>query len=271
MGETVIKKILSHNANRFKTAFTSSAKDLYFDENQKLFHAAEFGRYRENLTCDFLRSFIPGYLGIKNGFIVSPISAVSTQCDVIFFDKELTPIIKDDHNNQFFPSDCIKGVGEVKSDMTKKQLLDALLKLSEIKKITASISDEVTGLNTVDYDRSLTHNHAYTFLICNKINWNTTNLSGEISEFYDDEGVPHEYRHSFILSLDGKASFYSAPDIDNCGYPYIKFKKDHEPLASNPVHILNDFEKAINAFAQITFTTIAMQQRMIMNIMSYIK
>lgn len=269
MERNIIKKILNHKANRFRSVFSEDSVDLYFNSENKTFHAAEFGRFRESVTADFLKSFIPGYIGISNGFVVSPTNNISTQCDIILYDKELTPLIKDDNHNQFFPTDCIKGIGEVKSNLTKSALLDALIKLSKIKEVSYEISKESAGHNGTIYDREHFSNHAYTFLFCNKITGDTSNLANEIDAHYNLNNVDHKFRHSFILSMDGKACFYNNPVVNKCSYPLVI--NDGVKTINDPHYINGDFDEAIKAFAQLTYITLSLQGRMIINLMEYIK
>lgn len=269
MNVNIIKKILNHKAKRFKSAFAEDAVDLYFNSENKRFHPAEFGRFRENVTADFLRAFTPGYIEISNGFIVSPTNKISTQCDIILYDKELTPLIQDDNHNQFFPTDCVKGIGEVKSNLSKTALLEALIKLSKIKEISYEISKESTGIEGKEYDREHFSNHAYTFLLCNKITGSTSHLANEIDAHYNDNSVDHKFRHNFILSMDGKACFYETPELNKCGAPLITH--DGIKSISTPYYINDDFDEAIKAFAQITYTTLTLQGRMIINLIDYLK
>lgn len=269
MDKNIIKKILKHKANRFKSVFAEDSVDLYFNSENKTFHAAEFGRFRENVTADFLRAFVPGYIDISNGFIVSPTNKISTQCDIILYDKVLTPLIQDDNHNQFFPTDSIKGIGEVKSNLSKGVLLEALMKLSKIKEISYEISNESIGYNNTEYDREHWHNQIYTFLFCNKITGSTSNLANEIDEYYNKNKVDHRFRHSFILSMDGKACFYNDSVINKCSYPSTM----HNGIKkiSTPAYINDNFDEAIKAFAQITYTTLSLQGRVITNLIEYIK
>lgn len=269
MDKNIIKKILNHKANRFRTVFSEDSVDLYFNSENKTFHAAEFGRFRESVTADFMRAFIPGYVEVSNGFVVSPTNNISTQCDIILYDKELTPLIQDDNHNQFFPADCIKGIGEVKSNLTKSALLDALIKLSKIKEISYEISKESTGHNNTVYNRGNFNNHAYTFLFCNKITGDTSNLANEIDAHYNSKNVAHKFRHSFILSMDGKACFYDSPIINKCSYASIVHQGNE--VINTPYYINGNFDNAVRAFAQLTYTTLSLQGRMILNLMEYIR
>jgi len=266
--KNIIKKILSHKAKRFKSVFAEDSIDLYFNSERKTFHAAEFGRFRENVTADFLKAFVPGYVGISSGFIVSPENSISTQCDIILYDKELTPLIQDDNLSQFFPTDSIKGIGEVKSNLSKSALFEALIKLSNIKKISFEISKQSTGFNNSLYNREHFYNNAYTFLFCNKITGDTSDLANEIDACYNDN-VDHKFRHSFILSMDGKACLYNHNVMNNCGYPSIE--RDGVLSVNEPVYINENFEEAIKSFVQVTYTTLTLQGRMILNLMEYIE
>lgn len=268
MSDNIINKILLHKAKRFKGVFADDSVDLYFNSKNKTFHAAEFGRYRENLTADFLKSFIPGYISVSTGFIVSQKNRVSTQCDIVLYDKDLTPLIQDDKLNQFFPADCIKGIGEVKSNLTKTLLKEALVKLAEVKKVSFEVSKEAAGHTCDTYDREHDWNHAYTFLICNQITGDTSDLANEIDTYYTKHSIPHKYRHNFILSLDGKALYYIDKDGCSTSSPvYITGGVEH---ISTPKITSGDFDKSIKYFAHMTYTTLCLQNRAVMNLMEYL-
>ncbi|MEN4771352.1 DUF6602 domain-containing protein [Duffyella gerundensis] len=268
MDNNILKKILNHKAKRFKGVFSEDSIDLYFDSRSKTFHAAEFGRFRENVTADFLKGFVPGYVAISTGFIVSQKNNISTQCDIILYDKELTPLIQDDNHNQFFPSDCIKGIGEVKSNLTKKELKDALIKLAKVKMISFEVSADAAGYNGQTYDREQHWNHAYTFLICNEIKGDTSNISSEIDDYYDTHHIPHKFRHNLVLSLDGTALFYKAEHYGYCSFPSIH--SEGVEIISTPEHVERNFDTAIKYFAKLTYTTLSMQNRVVMNLGEYL-
>ncbi|MDW5500026.1 MULTISPECIES: DUF6602 domain-containing protein [Serratia] len=268
MSNSIIKKILNQKAKRFRSSFSEDAKDLYFGDDDKLFHAAEYGRFREGVASEFLRLLIPRYISIGNGFVVTSKNDRSTQCDIIFYDGELTPLIQDDHNNQFFPSDSIKGIGEVKSDLTQRELLDALLKLSTTKRVAHEIGLGSVGSHGTEYSRRHFSDYAYSFLICNKIKGSLEGLGEKIGRFYHENGVENQYRHSFILSLDGNALCYKSKNSGVCPYPFT-FGNDDYPTG-NPAHHISSFDEAITAFAQLTYVALTSQQRVIINWIEYI-
>ncbi|QGF29586.1 hypothetical protein EE896_21870 (plasmid) [Pantoea eucalypti] len=268
MSANIINKILNHKAKRFKSIFSDDSVDLYFNSERKTFHAAEFGRYRENLTADFLKAFIPGYTAVSTGFIVSQKNSVSTQCDIILYDKELTPLIQDDNLNQFFPADCIKGIGEVKSNLKQSQLKEALVKLAKVKMVSFEVSLRSAGHNGDIYDREQNWNHAYTFLICNKIEGDTSDLAKDIDDYYNQNSIPHKFRHNFVLSLDGNALFYRDSEDYSVASPVVR--SNGADVICTPVNIDRDFDRAIKHFAQLTYTNLSLQKRVIMNIMEYL-
>ena len=78
--------------------FSGTGKDTvaliiqkYFETHHhlslKLIHAGEFGRLREVVSKDFVRFAIPRRLDIGTGFIMNHIGDVSTQADLVVYDK----------------------------------------------------------------------------------------------------------------------------------------------------------------------------------------
>lgn len=50
--------------------------------------------YRERIVSDLLKPFLPSRLAVGTGFIITHQNKQSTQCDLIIYDKENTPVIE---------------------------------------------------------------------------------------------------------------------------------------------------------------------------------
>ena len=70
--------------------------------------------YRERIVSDLLKPFLPSRLAVGTGFIITHQNKQSTQCDLIIYDKENTPVIENG-DQRFFPVECVIGVVEVKN------------------------------------------------------------------------------------------------------------------------------------------------------------
>ena len=160
-----------------------------------------------------MRKIIPRKLEIGDGFIITSQGGISTQCDLIIYDKNNCPLIENDNKQRFFPIECVVAIGEVKSDMTKYQLNEALLKLKNNKKLRNDIS---TDNPYIFYDGNKTtfdpinnlQDQLITFLICNSIKeFDGNRLVNEMDKIYSND---NEYylRHNLILSISDGTMMY---------------------------------------------------------------
>jgi len=222
--ENSYHSITNRAISNFKEDFVTLSRDLYTSQDS-LTHPGEFGRYRENLVSDLLKNIVPSYCNVKDGFIINCLGDVTTQCDIIIYDAHEAPSHQFDRTRPFFPQETCYGVGEVKSVLKKCDLIQALKKLQNIKKIRdgaqkgklpikpSHIIDKIIHVvrnekvDSNDLDRFESQN-IVTFLICERFDFDTKNLQKVFeSEIYDPGDV--HFRHNLILSLeDGFFSFW---------------------------------------------------------------
>ncbi|HKP95408.1 MAG TPA: DUF6602 domain-containing protein, partial [Fibrobacteria bacterium] len=140
MGNRVFDALLVEQFEIFKQAFVSSSRQIFFDEStQRLIHPGEFGTFRETICKDFLRHFVPRRLGFGTGFLINTFDEISTQCDIVVYDSNVTPLIQSEEKQRFFPVESVCGVGEIKSVLNKTSLKSALNKLAEVKRISERV------------------------------------------------------------------------------------------------------------------------------------
>lgn len=226
MTSDIYRNLVEHKMKAFRVHFQDQSKDLFWDSNKnKLIHSAEFGRYREELCAELLGQFTPKHISYSTGFVVTPQNRVSTQCDLVLFDKEMTPALDDGNLNYFYPVDNVIGVGEVKSNInSRKELEKILIKLSSTKALSADRSKESGALNGNEFHHELEANDIFTFIICNKISFDLSGLSDELDDMYSRNGIPRRYRHNLIYSLDDGLIAYKLGDKsgDICSFPILK-------------------------------------------------
>lgn len=222
MPNKVFDSLLIEKIEQFKTAFSSISKSVFYDEAKKrIFHTGEYGTYREAIVRDFLRFIIPRSLDISTGFLMTSLDDISAQCDVIIFDSNMTPIYEEGDRQRFFPIESVHGIGEVKSTLSKVEFKTAINKLARNK----ALSERMVGIPTIirksppgPYDPI---NHTYdiipSFLICQKLDFDISNIEQEISSYYDDD-IEVRHRHNLILSIDdGLLSYF---DLNKKTLPY---------------------------------------------------
>lgn len=250
----IARNLTFQNYLNFSRSFENS-KAIYWDyENNKFRHSAEFGSHREELIKSWLRIVVPENYGISSGFVIGPKGSVSTQCDIIIYDRARTPTIENPAHQKFFPIETVCCIGEVKSDISSTQQLNKyLLKLSEIKKIR----DEVTlpepyyrGPWVMRYSKEVPFDNVFSILICKKLTFNIENKQLEYGS------LPHYLWHNMILSLDdGLILYHDAKNNTQVTYaksgqhihsPFF-LKKDRDD--DLPVHIesfLSNLQQGIN-------------------------
>jgi hypothetical protein len=203
--------LLHSKIEKFKYDFKFS-KNIFEDltKKNKLLHPAEYGIYKEKICDDIIKFVIPSKFKTGTGFIINSNDDISTQCDIIIYDYDNTPLIEDSSNTRFFPVETVVGIGEIKSSLAINDLIDALIKLANNKKIkqinTIYCLNNTTKQN---FESKNPHDTLFSFLICDKIqSFNSEIVLKKIDEAYELNNIEYEYRHNVILSMeDGILSY----------------------------------------------------------------
>lgn len=249
----IIKNLTIQNYKIFKDSFNDSRKIFWDDKSNQLIHPGEYGEYREELAKKWLRMYVPGKFGIGSGFIISPKGSISTQCDIIIYDKTTTPVIESIDNQKFFPIETIACIGEIKSNInSNKELNSHLEKLSVIKKLRDEAINPTPyfkGHTSLAYD-TVTNpfDNFYSFIICKKLNFDLSSLQ----IIYDKTEQRH--KHNVVLSLDDGILFYkTSGGTNNCPWPIFLDKicidyfvaNDHIELPTPVIHFLSSLQTAL--------------------------
>ncbi|WP_144424091.1 DUF6602 domain-containing protein [Herbaspirillum hiltneri] len=196
-------------AEKFRKDYVDLSRMLFASDQARngLHHPGEFGRYRENLIRKLLASFLPARLGIGDGFVVSTDGSTSSQCDIVLFERDATPLLEIAGGRALYPVETCVGIGEVKSVLDFSDLKLCLSKLMDVKKIRHQMTpfglpvapidavaavalmasngekDEILGemFNERIFIENLVENNfnpdyyeqhnLVSFLVCEKINW----------------------------------------------------------------------------------------------------
>lgn len=230
----IIKQLMHMKIDKFTEDFKGASRALFYDKKEeKLIHPGEFGTYRERIVVELLKSFLPKEYECGTGFIVNNCNEISTQCDIIIY-SNYTPLFSDNENARFFTVETCAAVGEVKSILGKKDFKEALIKLSNIKKIRSHISQPyILKSQFSDYNPLINHSdQILTFLICERLDFGIDEIEEEINQIYHDENISPSNRHNMILSLDdGLFTHYEVIDSENVTIQY-------PVLAGNTLHSL---------------------------------
>jgi hypothetical protein len=205
LSSEIFDSLLRERIDVFRAAFSSTATEVFYNPDlKKLRHAGEYGMYRESIVRDFLKFIIPNSLEISNGFIITSMNDVSTQCDIVIFDSKMTPLYQEGDRQRFFPVESVFCVGEVKSTLSKTNFKSALNKLAKTK----ALSERVTNPYVLRRHRPGEFNpinEPYdlisSILICQKLDFDLSNIENEIDGFYED-GTQNRHKHNMILSVE---------------------------------------------------------------------
>ena len=225
--QNTLQLILKSKVEQFVFDYLQDSKALYFDDDGNLIHPGEFGVYREKICIELLKNVVPMRLDFGTGFIIDAAGNVSHQCDIIIFDSNNTPLIENNEKQRFFPIECVVGVGEVKSDLTKTQLEEALRKLSNVKAMRLNIEEkrrkiyESTNNTHRDYLPLVNpRDQLFTFLICDSLKFKKDNLVNELDGLYGE--INKKLRHNMILSIrDGAFMYVEDEKKKAIYYPFI--------------------------------------------------
>jgi len=98
-------------------------------------HYGERATETENILIQFLNNHLPKRYAASTGFIIDNENNLSKQLDVIVYDAINSPVFRKDEKVMILPSDNAAIAIEVKSNLTKLELKDAVEKIKIVKKL----------------------------------------------------------------------------------------------------------------------------------------
>ncbi len=249
MANKIFQELAKEKIDLFKRAFDES-KELFWDETKsKLIHPGEFGVYREAIVKDFLSIFIPSRYSIGSGFIINTNGIISTQCDLVIYDHQSTPLMQSINHQIFYPIETVVAVGEIKSNIESKvALIDALTKLAKIKEMREGIGQNlfIRPEREGDYDPvHFSFDQLFTFLICNKFGFEIQNKDDNTFDIYPPE-IPPRHKHNILFSINdgiyiyhnGRSNYYyPVTDVKIEKEKFIK--PDNKGIESHFLHLIS--------------------------------
>ena len=116
----------------------SIAKKMQIDYEsltKQIEHKGLKGRAREIVIKHFLNKYIPPFLGVESGEIISSKGGVSRETDVVVFDSLRCPIFLREDEVHVFPIESVYAVVEVKSFLNSNELADCVEKIQSVKQM----------------------------------------------------------------------------------------------------------------------------------------
>jgi hypothetical protein len=213
MASEIYKTIFSRKIENFKNIFSEDGEKI-FKQRGRLIHPGEFGKYREEITKDLLRFILRPSVKVSDGFIITSDDDISTQNDIIIHDANLMPLLAE-NIVKMFPIEDVYAFVEVKSTLSKQDFINALKKLTDIKKLKKT------------YDGCGGNFGA--FLVCKKLNIDIKEF--DFNEVY--QNTDRVFWFNGILSLDDMCINYQ--DKNGINMPYsIVVKGGRQQEVINP-------------------------------------
>ena len=201
MASRIFMQIFDRQIAQFVGLFSEDSSAIFKDEKEKLIHPGEYGKYREESCKSLLRTVLDRSVNISDGFVITSDDRITTQCDIIVYNANVSPLIADGIA-RMFPAEEVRMIGEVKSSLDRQGFINALRKMAENKRI---ILEGRCGLVSKPEGRTgETFNTIISFLVCNKLSFDYDKLTNE--EIY--EGIDRKYWHNAILSVEDVAMNY---------------------------------------------------------------
>lgn len=172
---------------------------------------------REKTVKNFLKYFIPERLNIDDGFIITSDDFISTQCDIIIYDKSSTPLIEGENSQNFFTQETVVAIGEVKSNLNKCNLGKALNKLDfDLDNIISDIDSLYdSDINYKDRhnmslslnDGIILYSDGHKYLSFPKFENNLNNIFNHISDSNDNNHIK-AFAHCLYMITSSSTIYY---------------------------------------------------------------
>jgi hypothetical protein len=105
-------------------------------------HRGKLGENREAVVQRFFSTYLPQRFGVGTGFALLGAEQVSTQQDVVIYDRLNNPVLFPESAAPLFPPTALAAVIEVKSTLTRSELQKVVEKSVKLKHgIRASFAD----------------------------------------------------------------------------------------------------------------------------------
>ena len=119
----------------------SMAKKMDIESNEvsaHIEHQLTKGEHREKIIRKYIKQLLPQKFSVGNGIIVDANGTQSKQQDFFIYDAFNSPVFLDMENSCVIPVESVFATVEIKSELTKKTLRDAIENIASVKDLTFS-------------------------------------------------------------------------------------------------------------------------------------
>ncbi|HDX9638968.1 TPA: DUF6602 domain-containing protein [Bacillus mobilis] len=107
-----------------------------FEASKVLAHHGLKGDVRENALSTFLKKHLPEKFKVGSGIVVNSEGEQSRQQDIIIYDAFNAPLLHNEENTKIIPVESVYGTIEVKSTLSKPELIKCINNIKSIKALS---------------------------------------------------------------------------------------------------------------------------------------
>jgi len=127
----------------FRTISIQMSKE--FEASSEVTHLGNRGAIRESRLKEFLeKGKLPKKYGIGAGEIISRFQTVSKQIDLIIYNQFDGVSLNFSDTVQVYPIECVYGTIEVKSSLSKHELIESLENIKSVKKLIPDVTTRIS-------------------------------------------------------------------------------------------------------------------------------
>ena len=223
------------------------------------------GTAREDLVRKRVQSILPGGVGVGTGCVIDSYGNASDQIDIILYEQQFCPIFTVSNTINYYPCEAVIAVGEIKSDIGKKELKDIYKKVASVRKLKRFMESKgtenastgtvkcrqylskttvTTPGNTDTFQDSQSGTQIYGFGLGQAFTAKPETMIRHTQELYAK--IPNALRPNVVLTLnkeaiapaDGRQMSYSA--LNSSGITFLKPENGLEYLLVSLFSIIQD-------------------------------
>lgn len=110
-------------------------KSKFNSTKASIMHSGTKGGTNEDVWIRWLQNYLPKRYEINRGVIIDSKGHQSFQQDIVIFDRQYSPLIYKQEETIFIPVECVYAVIEVKTQLTKEEVVDSSKKIASIRRL----------------------------------------------------------------------------------------------------------------------------------------
>lgn len=117
-----------------------------FSKANKATHPYHVGVAKESAVKEKLQSIFPEFIGIGTGCVIDSFGNTSKQTDIVIYESNICPkfCVNNSDDVNYYPCESVIAVGEIKSNLTLRELNDSFEHIVSVKKMMRRTKDSMS-------------------------------------------------------------------------------------------------------------------------------